>query len=349
MATARDRVATGTVYAVTTQLVWGLQPLFWPLLDSMDSLAIVAHRVVWSCLVAVAFVLVRAGTRADMATLVRSPTALRSLAVSGVLLGASWAAYVYAVVSGHVVEASLALLIGPLLGAVTGVLVFRERMRRAQWFACASATFALAVLIAAYGGVPWLALSIAGTVAAYNLVRKRRPLPAAAGTAIELTMVCPLGLAVILWGGGGSAAAVARWEMVWLLPAAGLITAVPSILRTAAIGRIPLSAYSLVSYLNPALQFAIGVGVRHEPMTASRWAGFALLWCALAVFATDAVRSHRGREAIDRPECPRSTGTAAVAGGAEPRAEQDRMTRPDSLHDVAKPPDALRGHADRDS
>lgn len=312
MAAVRSPVGVGVACAVGAQLVWGLQPLFWPLLDAMDPTSIVAQRVVWSCAVALVFVAARAGSRADFAALVRSPGALRSLALSGALLGASWTAYVYAVVAGHVVEASLALLIGPLLGALTGVVVLREPLRRAQWFACAAAACALAVLVAAYGGVPWRALSIAGTVAAYNLVRKRRPLPAAAGTAIELTMVCPVGLAVILCGGSASAAAMTRPEMLLLLPAAGLITAVPSVLRTASLTRITLSAYSLASYLNPAVQFAIGVGVRNEPMTASRWAGFALLCGALTIFTTDAARPRSKHEPADnaptvRPSSPHRT------------------------------------------
>lgn len=284
----------GTAYAVVGQLIWGTQPLFWPLLDAMETDAIVAHRVVWSFVVAGLFAAAHPGSRADAARLLRSPADLRSLAVGGVLLGSSWAVYVYAVVSGRVVEASLALLIGPIAGALLGVGLLRERLSGPQWCACALAVPALAVLTAGYGHVPWLAFAIAGTVAAYGLVRKRRPVPAVAGTAIELAVLCPVGLAVILCGGTRAFGGVSPIALLVLLPAAGLITAVPSLLRVAALGRIPLSMFGLLSYLNPVIQLSIGVGVRGELMSAASWVGFALVCCALAVFSADALRGRRG-------------------------------------------------------
>lgn len=292
---ARDnrRAGVGTAYAVSGQLIWGAQPLFWPLLDAMDTDVIVAHRVVWSFAVAGLFAVAHPASRADAARLLRSRADRRSLAVGGVLLGSSWAVYVYAVVSGRVVEASLALLIGPIAGALLGVGLLRERLTGPQWCACALAVPALAVLAAGYGRVPWLAFAIAGTVAAYGLVRKRRPVPAVAGTALELAVLCPVGLAVILCGGPRAVGGVSPAALLVLLPAAGLITAVPSLLRVAALGRIPLSMFGLLGYLNPVIQLSIGVGVRAEPMSAASWTGFALVCCALAVFSTDVLRGRR--------------------------------------------------------
>ncbi|MDI2131469.1 EamA family transporter RarD [Yinghuangia seranimata] len=289
MAHAGERRGTGLGYALGSQVVWGVQPLFWPLLSGLGTTLTIAYRIVWSCLAALAFVAVRPVARRELAALLHRPRDLVSLACTGLLLGTSWAAYVYAVVSGRVVEASLALLISPLAGALLGVTVLRERLRRAQWFACAVAAVALVVLVIGYGRVPWSACTIASTVSVYGLVRKRRPLPAAAGTAIELTAVLPIGAAVIVWSAAGGQAVDYHPALLLLLPAAGLITAVPSALRSAALSRLPLSVFGLLMYINPALQFAIGVGVRHEPMSALSWTGFALVWAALAVFAADAV------------------------------------------------------------
>jgi chloramphenicol-sensitive protein RarD len=57
--------------------------------------------------------------------------------------------------------------------------------------------------------------------------------------------------------------------------------------------RIPLTSLGLIQYLAPILQFAIGVLIYSEPMPASRLAGFALVWVALAVFTWDAVQGTR--------------------------------------------------------
>lgn len=307
----RDQAAAGVAYGVAAQLIWGVQPLFWPLLDGMATPLIVAHRITWSCVAAVLVALAGRVSRGDVAALLRSPRDLRSLGCSGLMLGGSWAVYIYAVVSGRVVEASLALLIAPLTGALVGVAVLGETMRRTQWCACGVAAVALGVLAATYRGVPWVAFAIAATVTAYGYERKRRPLPAAAGSAIELTAMLPFGLAVIAWTtvrGGGDA----QFDpvMLLLLPAAGLITALPSLLRLMALHRMPLSGFSLLMYANPALQFAIGVGVHHEPMPAARWTGFILVWAALAVFAADAVRQGSARSATP----PRPPGVRPGGG-----------------------------------
>ncbi|NUU23467.1 MAG: EamA family transporter [Streptomycetaceae bacterium] len=320
MPAPRGGRAAGVCCAVAGQLSGGVQPLFWRLLDALDTSAIIAHRIVWSAVAAVAFVLPSRTARHELRVLVRDVRAVVSLASTGVLLAASWALYVYAVISGRVVEASLALLVAPLAGAVLGVAVLGERLRPAQWFACGTAAVALLVLVAGYGRVPWAAFAIATTVATYGLVRKRRPLPAAAGTAIELATVFPVGLAVVVCTGGGTGRFTPG--LLVLLPAAGLITALPSLLRSVALGRIPLSVFSLLMYLNPALQFGIGVVVLREPMTGLGWTGFALVWAALAVFAGDAL--HGRRRGLPEDAGTRTGDTAAQGGADGPR---DRVGR----------------------
>ncbi|MCF2526350.1 EamA family transporter [Yinghuangia soli] len=302
-------------YALAGQLIWGVQPLFWPLLAGLGTASAIAQRIVWSALAALAIVAARPLARGEFGGLLRRPRDLASLALTGVLLATSWAVYVYAVISERVVEASLALLIAPLAGALLGVTVLRERLRAAQWCACGIAAVALGVLVAGYGRVPWAAFAIAGTVSAYGLLRKRRPLPAAAGTAVELTAVLPVGLAVACWTAAAGQSSAYTPALLLLLPAAGLITAIPSALRSAALSRLPLSLFGLLMYVNPALQFAIGVGVRHEPMNTASWTGFALVWTALAVFAADAVAARR-------------PAAAATAAGPAPEPEPDPEPEP---------------------
>lgn len=293
--TKQEQAGTGTFYAVGAQLIWGCQPLFWSLLDGVGATAVLAHRVVWSLLLLCVFVAVHPTSRAEALALLRSPEDLRSLVVSGAFIGASWAVYIHAIVSGRVVEASLALLLAPLLGAVLGVVVLREHLRRAQWSACALGAVALGVLVVGYGGVPWAAFAIATTMVGHMLVRKRRPLPAVAGTALEIGAIAPIALAFLLYRGADSAEAVGDPETLFLLLMGGLITVLPSTLRTAALARIPLAAFGLLSYLNPALQFSIGAWVLREPVSATSWVGFTLIWGALALFAVDGVRAARPR------------------------------------------------------
>ena len=81
-----------------------------------------------------------------------------------------------------------------------------------------------------------------------------------------------------------------------LLASAGIATAVPLLFFAGAARRIPLSTLGLLQYLAPVLQFLTGVLLFDEPMPASRWVGFVLVWAALAVLTFDGLRQgHRTR------------------------------------------------------
>ena len=89
-----------------------------------------------------------------------------------------------------------------------------------------------------------------------------------------------------------------------LLASTGLVTAVPLLFFAAATRRLPLSTVGLLQYLAPMLQFAVGVGIDHEPMPAARWIGFGLVWVALIVLTVDAFQSQRRALQLERAaEC----------------------------------------------
>jgi chloramphenicol-sensitive protein RarD len=75
----------------------------------------------------------------------------------------------------------------------------------------------------------------------------------------------------------------------------------------AAAVRIPLTTIGLLQYVAPIIQFIIGVAIKHEYMPTSRWAGFVLVWAAVAVFTWDSLRRARRPVAVTvRGHDPRS-------------------------------------------
>ena len=59
--------------------------------------------------------------------------------------------------------------------------------------------------------------------------------------------------------------------------------------------RVSLTTIGLLQYLAPTIQFVLGLVVFDEVMTPVKWFGFSLVWLALAIFTTEAVR-HRSRQ-----------------------------------------------------
>ena len=135
-----------------------------------------AHRVVWSALLVVGWLLLRDGW-GWLRRLAAQPRALPALALSSVLIAFNWGLYIWAVNAGHVVETSLGYFINPLVNVVLGVLVLHERLRRLQWIAVGCAAAGVAWLTVNAGSPPWIALGLAGSFGLYGLVRKLVAVP----------------------------------------------------------------------------------------------------------------------------------------------------------------------------
>jgi chloramphenicol-sensitive protein RarD len=283
---------TGLAAGVAAYVLWGLFPLYWPLLEPARSVEILAHRMVWSFVFLMIVLALTDGFR-WVATLGRRRAWLLGLAA--VLVTVNWGMFIYGVNSGHVVETSLGYFINPLVTVTLGVVVFGERLSRNQRIAVAIAAVAVAVLAVDYGRPPWIALTLAASFGAYGLVKKRVGVEGTRSVAFETAcLVIPaLAFIAVLEAGGHGTFASDGAGHAALLATGGVVTAVPLILFGAAAIRIPLSILGLLQYITPSLQWLIGVLVDHEPMPAVRLVGFGLVWVALAVFSADAAGAAR--------------------------------------------------------
>ncbi|BAD56629.1 putative membrane protein [Nocardia farcinica IFM 10152] len=302
----------GVVFGTSAYLAWGLFPAFFGLLAFTGAVEVLAQRILWT-LVVVLVVLTLAGRLRELRGIDARTWRLAGLASAAISI--NWGVYVYGVTSGHVVECALGYFVNPLVTVAFGVLIFRERLAVAQWVALGLGALAVAVLTVDYGRPPVIALTLACSFALYGLVKKVIRLDALRGIAAEGLLSAPFALAYVIAGLlTGTSALLTGPAHAALLIATGPVTLVPLLLFAVAAQRVPLSTMGLLQYLTPALQMAWGVGVAHEPMPASRWAGFALIWLALAVFTADAlVRGRRTRRAArSRAEDPE--GVAGPAG-----------------------------------
>ena len=287
----------GLAYGVGAYFLWGLFPLYWPHLKPAGAPEVLAHRVVWSLLFVVVLqrLLARRIGGGGLRAVLAEPRRLALLSLAAVLIGVNWLVYICAVNTDHIVETSLGYFVNPLMTVGLAVLVLRERLRRAQWAAIGIATVAVAGLTVEYGRLPWIALVLAGTFAAYALIKKTVGVGAVDGLTVETAVLVVPALAYLAWlqntddlafGHHGAGHGL-------LLASAGVATAVPLLLFAAAAGRVPLTTIGLLQYIAPTLQFLTGILVAHEPLPPARLAGFALVWLALVVFTVDALRARR--------------------------------------------------------
>jgi len=250
-------------------------------------LEVLSYRTLWS-LVFFAAVLALQGR------IVLLPRALRGgrlpvIAFAGVMIATNWFGFIFGIQAGRAVEASLGYYIFPLAAVLLGRLIFSEPLSVAQWLAVGLAALAVGTLTAGLGAAPWLSLLLAGTFAAYGVVKKGLDIAPMVSVTAEVLLLAPLALWFALWQGPGGLDLPTHL----LLAASGPLTATPLILFSYAARRARYATIGLIQYLNPTLQFLVATLVFLEPFTGWHLVAFALIWSALAVYSAAGLRPRR--------------------------------------------------------
>jgi chloramphenicol-sensitive protein RarD len=286
-------------FAITafTFTLWGLVPVYWHLLKAVPSQQIIAHRIIWSTVLVVAWLLLSAGT-GWWKQIAAQKRALPTLALSSLAIAFNWGLYIWAINAGHVIETSLGYFINPLVSVLLGVVVLKERLRGLQWLAVGCAAVGVAWLTIDAGTPPWIALGLACSFGLYGLLRKLVSVDPVAGLGVESLYLFLPAIGFALWsesGHGGGFFGGWGWKNDALLILGGAVTALPLIGFAYGVKRIPLSLVGILQYIAPSLGLLLGVFFFHEPFDAGKAIGFAAIWVGLLLFVGDSVwRSRRG-------------------------------------------------------
>ncbi len=281
----------GLIFGVSAYSIWGLFPLYWPLLKPSGSIEIVANRSVWTLLVCLIALAVSHQLQATI-SLMRNVIVTLKLALTSLLISINWLVYIWGVNHGHVVECALGYYINPLIIIAFGVLLLKEKMRKLQWVSVGIAAIGVIVLTIDYGRPPWIALTLALSWGSYGVIKKQLNIPALQGLTIETLLSLPIyGGYLIFLAQQGNSHFGQKTGLTLLLIGAGVVTAIPLLLFNGSGNRLPFTIIGLLQYITPTLQFIIGVSIRHEKMSTGSWIGFFIIWGALIALGMDLVKS----------------------------------------------------------
>ena len=292
----------GTWYALGAYIFWGLFPIYWTLLAGIPALQLLGHRIFWSFLLLFGIILIARQGKELRAALNRRVFLIYTAAA--ILIAINWLTYVWAVGAGFIVETSLGYFISPLLSVLLGVIFLRERLRPLQWLPIGLAAAGVLYLTFAYGALPWVALTLAISFGFYGLVKKTAPLGALQGLTLETGILFLPALGFLLYSefSGSGAFLHSPTHIDVMLVGAGLVTVIPLLLFASAAQRISLTMIGVLQYINPTMQFLLGVLIFKEPFDHHRLIGFGVVWVALILFGVEgflAQRRYRVRAAAD--------------------------------------------------
>ena len=274
--------------------LWGVLPVYFKALKSIDSSDIVAHRIVWSVPI-LAGLLSFTNAWGEVREALRNRRAMVLLSITALLIAANWLLYVYAVNSGHILAGSLGYYLNPLANVLLGRVVLKERLSWLQWAAVALAAAGISALAVDALGHLWISLTLCASFATYGLLRKIAPVDAVAGLAIETMLLLPFAAGWLIWGwvSGHAVFGSASPAMLALIVGAGVVTATPLLLFTAAARQLPYSTLGMLQFLAPTMQFLLAVLIYGEPFTTAHAIAFAAIWGALGLYVLALVRHAR--------------------------------------------------------
>jgi chloramphenicol-sensitive protein RarD len=283
----------GVIAGLAAYLMWGFLPVYFKIVGAVDPTEVLAHRVIWAVPFGALILFARSQWSEVYAALVHRRM-VAWLTLSALFIAMNWFVYIWAIQDGRIFETSLGYYINPLTNMLVGVWFFKERLRRYQLVAVASATVGVLVLAISGGVIPWVSLFLAISFTVYAAVRKRVVIGGMPGLFVETLLLLPFAIAwfgyllsssQMVFGNGDSS------MMFWLLMA-GPVTALPLLCFALAARRLSLTTIGFMQFLAPTLQFCTGI-YYGETLTTAHMICFGFIWSAVAFFTYDAFTTAR--------------------------------------------------------
>lgn len=288
----------GPICVLTCYVLWGVLPIFWKMLAAVDSLYVLASRVVWS-LVFITVIMLSQRKGSALKAVLKDKKELVRLTWAGIFVCINWGSYIIAVNGGRGVDASLAYYMNPILAILLGTIVFREKLTKLQWLSVAVTFTGLVVTIVRYRQIPWMALIIGGSFAIYGAIKKGVHVEPGVSLFYETLVLAPfalifMGVSELQGNGAIGVLSGAQWL---LLPVAGIVTTVPLLYYAKGIKTTPMTLSGILMYVNPTLQLLVAVLLYHEEFTATHAILFAFVWSGLVLYLVAGIMKNRKEHA----------------------------------------------------
>lgn len=295
-------VKKGIMFGAASYVIWGLLPIYWKALDTVSSGAVFSHRILWSAVFMLLYIIITKRFTPFVIEVKRIFTHYKiwfSVLLASCFIGINWLVFIWAVQSNYVIQASLGYYINPLMSVLLGVVVLKERLAGLQRLSVLLAATGVIYLTVSYNVFPWISLILAASFATYGLFKKMANLDATFSLMIETAILTPFALGYLFFRFGLSIGFQQHLTTDSLLVISGIATAVPLLLFGIAVLHIPLSLTGFLQYIAPTLMLLIGVILYGETFTKDHFITFLFIWASVILYVTSTLQQ-RKRRAIEQ-------------------------------------------------
>ena len=152
-------------------LIWGLQPIYWNLLGSFNSMFILCVRIVMSMIFTWLY-LICSGRLRELLAAFRNKKLMKYLVPASVFICADWGLFNWAVMNGHVLDTALGYYMNPMVIFIIGLVLFRERGHLLEYIAVGVAFIGVLITTVQYGSFPLISVLCAIAWPIYATVKK---------------------------------------------------------------------------------------------------------------------------------------------------------------------------------
>lgn len=248
------------------------------------------------------------GIRALWRRILARPWIGLALLLTASMLGVQQWLFTWAPGQGRGLPVALGYFIMPIMLALAGRIIFKERLGPWRIAAVSVATLAVIYQIWLVGGLSWETIVVAVGYPVYFAVRRLATIGGSSGLTVELVLVLPVALALLLSDDPtlqtlrdpGSALSLAGF---------GILGGVALLLYIGSSQMLPLSVFGLLSYVEPILLAVAAAVILAEPVSPQELPTYLAIGVALLLLAAESIRrprSSRGPQSSPPPPPPRN-------------------------------------------
>ncbi len=280
----------GLLLAGSGSFWWGfIGVIYFKSITYIGHIELVVHRCLWSTVTLILTTIFFSKWH-NFFEILKSKKNLIYLFFSGCLIFINWAAWIYAIATNRIIDASFGYFIMPILSVMLGYIFFKEVLNKKRIFSIILVIISIFYLIImSFKSLPWLGLVVAFSWGFYNLLRKKINVDTDVGLLIESLFILPFAIVAfyLISVYGFNDFKIEDPPMMLLIFLAGPMTVIPLFLYVRGVELCGLGPTGMIFYITPTLQFLLGFFYYDEVFSLNKLVSFIFIWIAVIVYLKD--------------------------------------------------------------
>tara|TARA_B100000902_G_C27149309_1_gene832870 strand:+ start:108 stop:986 length:879 start_codon:yes stop_codon:yes gene_type:complete len=279
----------GVISATLGSLWWGvLGTYFFQFITFVGTLEVVVHRCIWTTVILILTTLIFKKWHLVKENIINKKN-LFILFITSILIFGNWTAWIYAVATNRIIDASYGYFIFPILTVFFDYLFLKEKLNKKRIFAILIVIGSSIYLASNLSLFPWIGILVAILWATYTLLRKLINVETDIGLLIESLLILPIAIVIFyfIYQKGLNDFSLADPKIMFFLFLAGPMTVIPLFLFIKGVEKCGLSSSGMIFFITPTSQFLLGYFYYNEPFSTDKFISFILIWFAVLIYLRD--------------------------------------------------------------